>query len=795
MRVPLSWLREMVPVELGAEELGELLSLRGIHLEQVLRPWAGLEGVVTARVLEVRDHPASDTLVLARVDFGAGEREVVAGVRNMRQGDVVPLAGPGTRVPALPEPLTARKIRGVVSDGMLCSPRELAISQDHGGILVLPADTPVGADFKQLFGLDEAVLDLEVEANRPDLLGVLGVAREVAAATGVPLTPPDASVPEGGQPAADAASVEVLDREKCPRYLARVISGVTVGSSPVAVQARLTAAGMRPVSNAVDATNYVMLEVGQPMHPFDLARLDGRGVIVRRAAAGEHLVTLDGVDRALTGDDLVIADRSRAVGIAGVMGSEDGEVAPDTTEVLLESAYFERRGIMRTSRRLGLQTEASSRFSKGADPEVLGTAAARAARLMTEWSGGTVLAGAIDVGEAPARRWVALHPDRATRLLGYEVTRESAAETLGRLGIPSYETNGSLLVEVPGHRPDLELEVDLIEDIVRLEGYENIPATLRGIPRAGSMVESYALRRRIRQVLVAAGMREALSLSFASQADLELMGDDDRPVRVANPPSGEEPYLRTSLIPNLLRALARNASGSLRGAALFEVGHVFQLGASADRPVEEREAVTAVMGGPVGRGVHAEQREFDFFDAKGVLEALFASLPVEGWSLGGPATEPFHPGRSATVLVDGVVAGSVGELHPSIAERLDLPPRVALFELDADVVAAHVAPSRPFREISKFPPVHRDLAFVVPADVPAGAVLEAIREAGGDLVSDVVLFDVFTGPPIPEGKKSLAFSVEFRAPDRTLTDDEAGAAVDRIVRRVAEGFGGELRTG
>jgi phenylalanyl-tRNA synthetase beta chain len=792
MRVPLSWLREMVPVELGAEELGELLSLRGIHLEQVLRPWAGLEGVVTARVLEVRDHPDSDKLVLARVDFGAGQREVVAGVRNMKPGDIVPLAGPGARVPALPEPLTARKIRGIVSDGMLCSPRELAISQDHGGILVLPRDTPVGEDFKRLFGLDEAVLDLEIEANRPDLLGVLGVAREVAAATGMPLTPPDPSVPEGGTAAADAATVEVLDQEKCPRYLARVITGVTVGPSPVAVQARLTAAGMRPVSNVVDATNYVMLELGQPMHPFDLARLDGRGVIVRKAAAGEHLVTLDGVDRLLTEDDLVIADRSKAVGIAGVMGSEDGEVSADTTEVLLESAHFERRGIMRTSRRLGLQTEASSRFSKGADPEVLGTAAARAARLMTEWSGGTVLAGALDVGEPPARRWVALHPDRATRLLGYEVTRESAVHTLERIGIPSYETGGSLLVEVPGHRPDLELEVDLIEEIVRLQGYENVPSVLRGIARAGSMVESYALRRRVRQILVAAGLREALSLSFASQADLDLLGHD-RAVRVANPPSGDEPFLRTSLIPNLLRALARNASGSQRGAALFEVGHVFRLGQTEDRPVEELEVVAAVMAGPVGRGVHAEQREYDFYDAKGVLEALFASLPVEGWSFGGPVAEPLHPGRSAVILIDGVAAGAVGELHPSLAERLDLPPRVALFGLDLEAVGAHVTPTRPFREISKFPPVHRDLAFVVAADVPAGDVLAAIREAGGELVSDLVLFDVFTGPPIPEGKKSLAFSVEFRAPDRTLTDDEAAEAVARIVNRVGMAFGGVVR--
>ena len=402
MKLVLSWLRELCPTELSVEELSDLLSWKGLHTESIVRPWEGLSGVVVGKVLEVRDHPQSEKLCLARIDYGSGEREVVVGVRNMKPGDLVPHAGPGARVPALPDPMSAREIRGVVSEGMICSPRELAISHDHTGILILPPDARVGADVRDLFGLDDVVLDLEVEANRPDELSVLGVAREVSAATGAPLLMPDVSVSEEKDPAARHATVAVEDPEKCPRYLARVITGVTIGPSPIRVQARLTAAGVRPVSSVVDSTNYVMLELGHPMHPFDLDVLDGKGVIVRRARPGERLVTLDGVDRALTDDDLVIADRSKAVGIAGVMGSADGEVQTSTKDVLLESAYFEPRGIFRTSRRLGVQTEASSRFSRGADPEILDPAAARAARLMAEWSGGKVKAGAIDEGPCPS---------------------------------------------------------------------------------------------------------------------------------------------------------------------------------------------------------------------------------------------------------------------------------------------------------------------------------------------------------------------------------------------------------
>ncbi|MBI4259396.1 MAG: phenylalanine--tRNA ligase subunit beta [Actinobacteria bacterium] len=801
MKVLLSWLRELCPTGLSAEELAELLTRKGAGVEAILRPWEGLSGVVVARVLEVRDHPGSEKLCLARVDTGSGELEVVVGVRNMAAGDLVPLAPPGARVPTLPEPLGRREIRGVVSNGMLCSPRELGVSPEGGAILVLPPDAPVGADFKEAYGLDDAVLDVEVTPNRPDLMSVIGVAREVAAATGVPFTPPDTTVPEGDGKAEDAATVEVLDHERCPRYLARVIRGVAIGPSPLRVQARLTAAGMRPISNVVDATNYVMLEMGQPMHPFDLALLEGSAIVVRRAEEGERIVTLDDVERPLTAEDLLIADRARAVGIAGVMGSAAAEVSDRTTDVLLESAYFAPVGIMRTARRLGLRTEANMRFERGVDPERIPRAADRASRFIAEWSGGTVLAGAVDVGEAPMRRKVSVRPSRASLVLGYEVSREDVQEALSGLGMSvEVSDDGEIVAEVPGYRVDVEREIDLIEEVVRFQGYERVGETLPPVRQTGGYDPEHAFRGRLREALVRAGLRETQTFSFVSEEDLAMMGHPPGgAIRVANPIAADQAYLRTSLVPGLLATLRRNIARQVPGAALFEVGRAFFTGDPGPdgKPLDERDHVALAMAGSPPVHWWEDEREGDFFDAKGAVEALMDAMGIEGWALGGPAGEPFHPGRSASVEVAGETAGTVGELHPAVAERLGFPGRVAVAELDATVLAGHATSELVYRDVPRFPPVHRDLAFVVGEGAPAGAVRRAIREAteAAGLTASVQLFDVFTGEPVPAGRKSLAFSVDFRAPDRTLTDEEADRAVAGIVERLSADFAAELRAG
>ena len=798
MKVVHSWLRELVPTDLSAGELAELLTDRGAEVGSVERPWERLSGVVVARVVEVRDHPDSDHLCIARVQTGSGEQEVVAGVRNMRPGDLVPLAPPGGTLPALPEPLSARKIRGVASNGMLCSPMELGIAPTHEGILILPPELEPGGDVKEALGLDDAVLDVEVTPNRPDFLSMLGIAREVSAATGTPVVMPDVSLEEAEESAEDVASLKVLDQERCPRYLARVLRDIRHVPSPIAVQARLTAAGMRPISAAVDATNYAMLEVGQPLHPFDLALLKGPGIVVRRAGEGETLVTLDEVERAFTEDDLLICDVERPVAVAGIMGGVLAEVSETTTDILLESAWFRREGIQRTRRRLDLSTEASMRFERGTDPEGVPLGAARASRLMAEWCGARVLRGALEVGGAPSRRTVELRASRASAVIGYPVSGADAASVFDRLGMAHETVDGDRVsVEIPGYRVDLEREVDLIEEVARIQGYERIGSTLPPVRQAGGLPERYAFLGRVRDALVRAGLREVRQIPFVSDADLELTGDRNG-VRVTNPLQPEEGWLRTRLTPGLLKAVRRNAARQVRSVAIFEASTVFRrVGDTA----EERPMVAFALTGAADPGWAGGGRTFDFFDAKGVVETFMAALGI-GWSLDGGQSSnaagpgsPFHPGRAGFVRSGaGERIGVVGEIHPKVAASLDIPGRVAVGELDLNALMDLVPSAVQVRDVPRYPPVRRDLAFTVDAGTPAGAMQSALEQAAGELLDSCLLFDVHSGHPLPKDKKSLAFSVDFRAPDRTLTDAEANEAVAAIAARLAEEFRAQLRS-
>jgi phenylalanyl-tRNA synthetase beta chain len=791
MRVPLTWLREFAPTDLGAEQLAEILIPRGVLIEAVERPWEGLEGVVVVRVLEVRDHPNSETLCVARIQHGSGEAELVVGVRNMRPGDLVPWAPPGARVPVLPEPLATRRVRGVDSNGMLCSPRELAISQDHGGILILDQEgLGVGDDLKRGLGLDEAVFDIEVEPNRPDFLSIYGVAREAAAATGVKLVPPDTSVDETPDAVADAVTVRIDDLEGCPRYVARAVRGVAHRPSPLRVQARLTACAVRSIDAVVDATNYTMLESGQPMHAFDLARLAGPGIVVRKASDGERLLTLDDVERTLTTKDLLICDAEKPVALAGVMGGRTSEVSEETADVLLESAYFTRSGVLLTARRLDLHTEASHRFERGTDPEACPGAAARCAALMTRWAGGQVMRGVAEAGRAPERRWISLRPARATTLLGYAVPAEAAASVFDSLGMMTRLEGDRLEVEIPGYRTDIEREVDLIEEVVRVEGYDNVGTTLPRAPHPGGVPDSYAFARRVKGALARTGLREVRPVPFDAASDLALFGDTDA-IPVTNPLRAEEGFLRTRLTPGLLHAVALNQSRGVDTVRIFEVGTTFRL---ADPFVEIRKAGFALCGGD-GGGWWSERRALDVLDAKGVLESLLDDLGVADWSLADATEGPFHPGRSARIVIDGSHAGVLGEIHPRVAEALDITGRVAVGVLGLRALEGGARGASAPTDMPRFPPVHRDLAFIVDNATPAGAVHEALRRAGSALLASSSLFDVYVGDPLPSGTKSLAFSLDLRAPDRTLRDEEAQEAVDRIVEELGRAFGAKLRAG
>jgi phenylalanyl-tRNA synthetase beta chain len=789
VRVPLGWAREFAPTDLSAEDLAELLTHRGVHVEGVERPWAGLSGVVVVRVLEVRDHPNSEKLCITRIQHGAGEIELVVGVRNMVAGDLVPWAPPGSRVPVLDEPLGQREIRGVTSNGMLCSPRELAISADHGGILTLPDTWAVGDDLAATLELDLPVLDIEVEPNRPDLLSVYGVAREIALATGVSMRPLDLRLAETNEVAADVASIAIEAPEACPRYVARILRGVAHRSSPLVAQARLTASGMRPIDAVVDATNYAMLELGQPLHAFDLATLAGPGIVVRHARADEHIITLDGIDRALEPSDLLICDLERPVALAGVMGGQTSEVSEATDDLLLESAYFTRGGILLTARRLELHSEASHRFERGTDPEALDAAAARAASLISEWTGATVASGTASAGETPTRHWVGMRPTRAESLLGYPVTADDAIGVFDVLGMDHRQLDGVIEVEVPGYRTDVEAEVDLIEEIVRIQGYERVGSVMPRAPQPGGIPPMAAFASRAKDTLVRAGLREVRPVPFVSQADLDLFGDADA-VRVTNPLRAEEGFLRTRLTPGLLRTVARNLARGVRHVAIFEVGTTFRL---ADPFVEQRKLGFAICG-PAGDGWADGRRPFDVLDATGIVESVLADLGVPLFDLGDHPGMPFHPGRAAAVSVGGRHAGVVGEIHPTVAAGLGIEGRVAVGVLGLGPLLDARTDIVEVREVPRFPPVLRDLAFVVPIDVAVGDVAAAIADAGAPELSRGELFDVFEGPPLAEGSRSLAFTIELRNPERTLTDEEAQSVIDRIVDRVAAVSGGVLRT-
>ncbi|MEX0984103.1 MAG: phenylalanine--tRNA ligase subunit beta [Actinomycetota bacterium] len=791
MRVPLPWLREFAPTDMDAETLAERMTHRGVKVEAVLYPWSGLDGVIAARVIEVRDHPNSEKLCVARLQHGSGEVELVVGVRNMGPGDLVPWAPPGARVPVLSEPLGTRVLRGVDSQGMLCSPRELAIGPDHGGILLLN-DTgwEVGTDVGAALGLHEAVLDIEVEPNRPDFLSIYGVAREVAAATQVALAEPSDSVPETDEAASSVLSVHIEAPDRCPHYVARVIRGVSPGSSPLQVQARLAACGMRPIDAVVDATNYVMLEVGQPLHGFDLQALAGPGIVVRRAGDGERLTTLDEVDRTLSADDLVICDLERPVALAGVMGGRSSEVGAKTTDVLLESASFTRGGVLLTARRLDLHSEASHRFERGTDPEAVERAAARCAGLIAAWTGASVASGVAKDGTVAERRWVRMRPARAERLLGYAVSAGDAAAVFDELGMSHRTAADAMEVEVPGYRTDIDHEVDLIEEVVRIQGYERVGSSQPRSPQMGGVPEPYAFARLAKDALVRAGLREIRPMPFSSDEDLDLFGDRDA-VEVANPLRKEEGFLRTRLTPGLLHAVARNRALGARRVALFEVGITFRLGS----PYTEHRKAGFVLAGPAAEGWGSDGHTLDVLDAKGVLRSLLGELGVTSWALGPVPDGPFHPGRSAQILIGGQPVGVLGEIHPSVARRLGIEGRVAVGVVGLGAVAGFADRGFSFRDLPRFPPLRRDLAFVVPDAAAAGEVRDAIVRSAGELAEGCMLFDVYRGPGIPEGTKSLAFALDLRAPDRTLTDEEVAPLVDAIATDLRERLGAELRSG
>ncbi len=812
MRVSLTWLRDLVTVELPTAELCDRLDMTGTKVEAVHTLGAALEGVVVGQVLTREQHPDADKLSYCSVDIGAAEPlKIVCGASNFSAGDKVPVACVGA---TLPGGMTIKraKLRGLESQGMMCSATELEVGGDASGLLILPADAPVGMPFAEYHGLSDTVLELEVTPNRPDCLSMVGVAREVAAITGTTFTVPASTPDESGTPAADLVSVEIDDPGMCPRYTARVIRGVKIGPSPAWLATRIAAAGTRPVNNVVDVTNYVMYELGQPLHAFDMrtvAQKDGKAaIIVRAAAEGETMRTLDGQKRVLAADTLLITDPSGPIALAGVMGGEDSEVSEATTDILLEAACFDSSTTSRTSRRLRLISEASLRFERGVDPDLAARAADRAAALIAEVGGGTVAPGIVDAypGKQPALH-LPLRPARANAVLGTSLTCDEIAALLAPLGFDITVSGDDLDLVVPTFRPDIEREIDLIEEVARLFGLENIPATRPGgRERIGGRTSAQRFAVRVGSTLRAAGLDEHVGYSFGDRADLGRLGwelaPDETLVELINPISEEQAVLRWTLAPSLLRAVSHNRRHGVADVHLYEMGTTFVTAEGRKQP-KERLMVGGALAGDWNRpGWDEPAHSLDFFDGKGVLETLLEVTHSGRWSVRECERPWLQSGRSAEVIVGGDVVGWLGEVAHEVLDAFELAGPVVLFELSVPaLVKAASRESIQYREVPRYPAYALDVALVVDEDVTAERVASALRSAGGALLESVRLFDVYRDPAdasvaerrLAAGKKSLAFSLAYRAADRTLAEADVRPVHDKVVRKVCGAVGAEVR--
>jgi len=819
MRVPLSWLRAHVNVgDVAVHEIARRLTAAGLKVERVDVVGADIENVVIARVLDVEELTEfKKPIRWVTLTDGSDERQVICGAANFVAGDVVAYARPPALLPGGFR-IERRPAYGRDSDGMICSARELGLGDDHTGILVLDQQLPLGADVVDAMSLRDDVLDIAVNPDRGYALSVRGVAREVGIAFGADYRDPaDVDVPPadgGGYP------VRIDDPTGCDRYVARVVAGLDAkATSPAWLQRRLTLAGMRPISLAVDVTNHVMLDLGQPLHAFDHAKLTG-DIVVRRAAAGERIRTLDDVERTLDAADVVITDASGPIAIGGVMGGASTEIGGSTTDVVLEAAHFDPVSIAYTSRRHRLPSEASRRFERGVDDALAPAAAAEAVRMLVDLGEAVAGQGVTDVDKRPERAVIVLDPALPGRLVGVDYSREVVQRRLADVGC-TLDDAEPLRVTPPSWRPDLRRPVDLVEEVARLEGYDALPSTVPAAPAGAGLTRPQRQRRAVGRAMAAAGYAEVLSYPFVS---LESGGaqwldeaDERRPsVRLANPVSEEEPYLRAMLLPGMLATLGRNVARGQSDAAVFEIGTVFrgapvagampELAAGrrpsaeelarleAALPAQPTHLAVAMSGDREPRGWWGPGRRAGWADAveaaRIAARAVDVELTVEAAELA-----PWHPGRCAALSVAGQVVGHAGELHPRVVEALSLPDRTCAAEIDLRAVleaAPEIVPSPP---MSAYPPATFDVAVVVDASVPVAAVAAALADGAGDLLESLRLFDVYTGPPLGESEKSLAFALRVRAPDRTLTTEEATALRDAAVGEAAARCGAVLRGG
>jgi len=783
VRLLLSWLREYVDTGDDLDELSDTLAMLGLPVEDVIQT-GGVPGVVTARVLRTESHPDAAKIHRVWVDTGDGrERHVWCGAFNFAVGDVVPLATLGTEMPD-GRTITRRGILGIDSEGMLCSARELALGDDHAGILVLPADLPLGVPYGEALGRrDDVVLDIDVARNRPDCLSYIGVARDLAAARGVPFAPPAPPAPVVDGAPSPVTTVEIVDGDRCGRFTSTVLSGVVVGPSAGWMAERLTAAGMRPINNVVDVSNYVMLELGQPSHPYDLATLGGHGFRIRRGRAGETLTTLDDAVRDVGADDLLICDaEDRPIGLAGIMGGADTEISAPTTTVAVEMAWFVPLPLSQSAARLGLRSEASVRFERGVDPYGIDTAIARFVELLAETCPALVVhAGAVDArGDSlpPAVRSCAVRVSEVNRILGTSLVADDLAPLLDPIGFTVSGTGDVRTVAIPSWRLDSAEEIDVIEEVARMYGYDRIGQVVPASTLHGRLSVAQQRRRQLRSVLLGLGITEAMPNPFLAPGTLTMAGLDGDALRITNPLVTEESVLRSSLRPGLLRAIAFNESHRRLGVALFEIGHVYPPG-PGELP-DEYEALGVVLAGAEAPAAVAVWRE------------IAAAMGIGARIDQGRLPSGLHPTRSATLVAGRDAIGAVGEVAPDVLTAFGIAERVAVVELDLRHVLDHEPKPARWKPTSRHPSSDLDLAFALPDDVPAEKLDKAIRQGAGPLLVDLELFDVYRGEAMGDGRRSLAYRLRLQASDRTLTDGDVADVRAKVTTATAK-LGAELR--
>ena len=810
MQVSIKWLKDYIDFTETPEQLADKLTMAGIPVENVVDPGEGLEKVVTGRIENLEPHQNSDHLQICTMNVGLAENIIiVTGAQNVAEGQVVPVAMVGAHLPNGMK-ISKGKLRGVASNGMLCSAQELKLDleklpeEQKTGIFILPSDTPVGIPAKDVLGLNDVVLEFELTANRADCFSVFGLVREIAAITGNKPHFPEIKVNEDDNTKLnDIFSVEIADPDLCSRFSTRMLKNVKIGPSPEWMQQRLEGAGIRSINNVVDVTNFVMIELGHPMHAYDYDKITGKKLIARRAIEGEELHTLDDTSRKAKGEMLVIADSEKAAGLAGIMGGFETEITDTTTTVVLESADFYGPCIRRTARACGLSSEASGRFERGVDSETTIKALDRAAQLLQEMGACTVCEGIVDVYPNPKQaNYVTFTPEQINNHLGTNIAKDVMLNIITSVGFDvTKDENDEITVKVPSWRNDVTCMADISEEIARLHGFDKIKSTLpNGVSMQGTQSAKQTFIDKVKASLSSQGLYETISFALTNEETFNKLNiPQDSPLRKAvpimNPLSDEYPLVRTTLLSSIFDNLARNLARKNDDVALFEVGSVFFPKALpvTELPDEVVKIAGAITGRRNAQGWNQTNDMVDFYDAKGIIEELLANLRVTRYTVETGTHYAMHPGKTALFKKGRDVIATVGEVHPAVLSAYGITKPVYIFELDATIVMKYMAKDLKYKALPKYPATSRDLAMLVDVDVNAADIEKAMTKAAGQNLTQITLFDVYTGKQVEEGKKSLAFSLTFQSNDKTLTDAEIDPAIEKIVAKLQKDFNANLR--